>query len=67
MSLFADLACGCPSRAYFVPVTETTLSLFQGLFDLYPLLSVPSCFHFHTAGTWTSSHYPYLVGRMVQL
>ena len=29
MSSFADMACGCPSRSYFVPVTETVLSLLQ--------------------------------------
>lgn len=28
MSPFADMACGCPSRSYFVPVTETVLLLF---------------------------------------
>jgi hypothetical protein len=67
MFVFADMACGCSSRASFVSVTETVLSLFQGLFDQFPLLSVLSCFHFHTAGTWTSSHYPYVVGLIVQL
>ena len=66
---FVDMACGCPSRAYFVPVTgEAPLyRSFEVYFTSSPLISVLSCFHFHTAGTWTSTHYPYIVGRIVQL
>ena len=59
---FTDMACGCSSHAYFVPVTgETTLSPSEAFFGSAPRsFPVLSCFHFRTAGTWTSCHYPYI-------
>jgi hypothetical protein len=67
VSFFADMACGCPSRAYFVPVTagETSLSLFS-------FTSSRSFLSFPVSTSIRLEHgrpliTPYIVGRIVQL